>query len=175
MTISLTKSELSLIEFLLQKFMDGDGEHGEEFTQWGDAERIKGKILKALVKAKSQKKEAPKSFPESQTCSECHFFDSFCKKEKEICNFWGYDEKEFISFIEEVIRGENSCNYFQFKKTFRILGFKNDLFKIEISENSQNEIQEYSLSGLHLFIHRYGKDSFVNLKEYQDEVLKNDD
>jgi hypothetical protein len=176
MTISLTKSELSLIEFLLQKFMDGDGAQEEEYTQWNDAEKIKAKISKALPNAKipksfQLKKEKVDSYGTNKTCSECHFFDSFCKKEKEICNIFGYNKDEFKSYLHEVIRRESSCTHFQFRKVFRILDFNNGLFKVEISENSQSEIQKYSISNLHLLIHKYSEDSFVNLKEFRDKIV----
>lgn len=172
-TISLTKNEAEFMDYLLLKFMDSDGEMDENaYTQWSDAEKMRKKIAKALLpKSKMQKSPEIIIDIECEPCSRCHFFDNGCLKERELKNYWGFDDDEFEQYLDCHISGSaEECIQFQHKKVFRILSHKNNLYDVEITEDGKSERILYSIESLRLFAHKYGKCSFVNYKEYKTEL-----
>lgn len=74
----------------------------------------------------------------TDACEKCHFYNNGCQKEKELRNYWGFDDKEFLSYFNAHQKGTaDKCLMFEHRVIYTILEFKEPLFLLEMHENNE--------------------------------------
>lgn len=106
-------------------------------------------------------------------CKTCHFVaDEKCTKINEIHNYWGEDEGN--KMIENLLKNNlNACVFFELKKFFEILNIKNEddncFINFKITQGDNSQIVTHKKKIVDFLIFKYGKDSFINLKEHENQ------
>lgn len=104
----------------------------------------------------------------TDACAKCHFYNSGCQKEKVLRNYWGFDDKEFLSYFNAHQKGNaDKCLMFEHRVIYTLLSFEDPLFSVEIEENGERVRQQFSTLELRLIIHKYGRDSFNNINDFE--------
>lgn len=84
---------------------------------------------------------------------------------------WGFDDNEFMSYFNAHQSGcADKCLMFEHRVIYTILGFADSLFSVEIKENNETSRHQFSAQYLRFLIHKYGKDAFSNLNDFEQLV-----
>lgn len=129
--------------------------------------------LKALVKGEISELK----IKDEPLCRSCHFGsnENKCSKEKEIKNYWGEDDG--LQVIDNLQKNKIfACMFYELKKIFEIQNIKDEgnmsLIELKITQGNETQTVIYGKNVLDFLIFRYGKESFINLHSFKEQLQK---